>query len=94
MKYIWDRGRQEFVDRDGRAMESPDRVCKPQIISDIAPYESPLGTGMIDGRRARREDLKRSGCREVDPSEYRPTFRSKKWADRFRQDVEPIKQEN
>lgn len=41
----------------------------PQVMSDAAAYLSPLGTGEIDGRYARREDMKRGNCREVDPSE-------------------------
>lgn len=89
MRYVWDRSRQQFIDRDGQAMEAPDRICAPLICSDIKPYLSPLGTGEVSGRRQRREELKRAGCREVDPDEYRPTFKTKKWAQRFGQDVEP-----
>ncbi len=33
------------------------------------PYMSPLGTGEVTSRRQRREEMKRAGCREVDPSE-------------------------
>jgi hypothetical protein len=42
----------------------------PYVISDTPGYLSPLGTGWIEGKSARREDLKRSGCREVEPSEF------------------------
>lgn len=42
----------------------------PSIHSDLPGYISPVGNGWVEGRSARREDLKRSGCREVDPSEY------------------------
>ena len=45
------------------------RVSGPYIQPDLPAYRSPLGTGEIDGRYARREDMKRGGCREVDPSE-------------------------
>jgi hypothetical protein len=81
------------VNRHGFPMELPEGnvITMPHVISDMTPYESPLGTGMIDGRKARREDLKRGGCREVEPSEFRPTFRTEKWAKRFGQDVEPLK---
>jgi hypothetical protein len=82
LRYVWDRSRQAFVDRDGKAMEAPDRVCLPMIASDLPAYPSPLGTGMIEGRAARREELKRSGCREVDPSEFKPKFVNKSWAKR------------
>lgn len=82
MRYVWDRAQQAFVDRDGRQMEAPDRVCRPMIASDLPAYASPLGTGMIEGRAARREDLKRSGCREVEPDEFKPKFVNKGWAKR------------
>jgi hypothetical protein len=56
----------------GKPMEAPDRVVAPRVISDTPAYMSPLGTGLIDGRRARREDLKRHNCREVAPDEWKP----------------------
>jgi hypothetical protein len=34
----------------------------------------------VDGRAARREDLKRSGSREVDPSEFKPVYRNAEFA--------------
>ncbi|QND42967.1 hypothetical protein HB770_20900 [Rhizobium leguminosarum bv. viciae] len=34
---------------------------------------SPLGDGVIDGRYARREHMKRTNTREVDPSEFKAT---------------------
>ena len=37
---------------------------------------SPTGSGWIDGRAARKEDLIRNNCREVDPSE-RPEWNPK-----------------
>ena len=57
----------------------PKRSVKSiHVMSDTPGYMSPLGTGFIDGRRARREDLKRGGCREVDPGERTRTARTKK----------------
>jgi hypothetical protein len=44
---------------------------------DLPAYASPLGDGMIEGRSARREHLKRNGCRELDPSEFRPSYQSR-----------------
>lgn len=81
-RYVWNRATQQFIDRDGQPLEAPDRISAPLILSDMPAYESPLGTGMIEGRRARREDLKRGGCREVDPSEHRMKFVNKSWAKR------------
>jgi len=70
-----------FVDKHtGEPMETTGEVCAPMIASDIKAYMSPLGTGMIDGRRARREDLKRGNCREVDPSEHKVEYHDKKFA--------------
>lgn len=37
------------------------------IIPDLPAYESPIDGRVIEGRAARREDLKRAGCREYDP---------------------------
>lgn len=41
----------------------------PYIQGDIAEYVSPATGQVVGGRAQRREDLKRSDCREVDPSE-------------------------
>ncbi len=71
-------------------MDAPDRLGCPQVVSDIAPYRSIVSNQVVDGRAARREDLKRTGCREVDPSEAPPPVcRTKKWAKRLKMDYEP-----
>lgn len=44
----------------------------PLLAPSFVEYRSPLGTGLIASRYDRREDLKRGGCREVDPSEFKP----------------------
>lgn len=59
-----------------------ERAPGPYIMSDIEPYRSPLGTGEVSSRSHRREDLKRGNCREVDPSEFKPTYHSKRFAQR------------
>lgn len=82
-RYRWD-GSQWVNKRTGEPMEAPDRVCMPLIQSDIAPYMSVVSNKMIDGRSDRREDLKRSGCREVDPSEGPVGCRTEKWAKRLK----------
>lgn len=51
-----------------------------QIIRDLPAYKSPLGDGVIDGRAARREHFKRTGTREVDPSEFRAEYRNPAFA--------------
>lgn len=45
------------------------REGKVQIIRDIDGYVSPVSQEWVGSRTARREDLKRNDCREVDPSE-------------------------
>lgn len=47
------------------------------IMPDIAEYQSPVSLRMVNGRTQRREDMKVTGCREVDPSE-RPAFNNYK----------------
>jgi hypothetical protein len=65
----------------GEPMVTGDAIAVPYIASDIKPYFSVASGKMVDGRAQRREDLKRTGCRETDPSEYKvETARTKKWA--------------
>lgn len=47
---------------------------KIHIISDLPAYKSPIDGKTVDGRTARREDLKRNNCREVDPTEIRHSY--------------------
>lgn len=39
------------------------------VVDDINGYQSPKTLKWVQGRKQRREDLKVSGCREVDPGE-------------------------
>lgn len=48
---------------------------------DIPEYRSPVTGDLIDGRVARREDLKRHDCIEVDPPKSR-AMRTERWANR------------
>lgn len=80
MKYIWDR---EHFREHGRGFVPADEywASRPQkivtnIMSDLPAYISPLSEPgrkptVIDGRRERREELRRNNLREVDPSEWR-----------------------
>jgi hypothetical protein len=56
------------------------RAPAVQIMRDLPAYKSPLGDGWIDGRAARREHFKRTGTREVDPSEFKATYRNPHFA--------------
>jgi hypothetical protein len=76
-RYVIDRKTGELVE----VVEAPRRApVFPQVMRDIPEYKSPLGTGLIGSRSARREDLKRGNAREVDPGEYRPTYRNPTFA--------------
>lgn len=59
-----------------------ERARSAYVVSDLPAYKSPLGTGVIDGRSARREDLRRNNCREVDPSEHKAVYRNPAFAKR------------
>lgn len=50
--------------------------AKPYVRGDLKPYKSPITGKTIEGRSARREDLARNNCREVDPSEYEPVYKN------------------
>lgn len=72
-----------YVYRDGKLVEKSEATplpISPQIMRDIPEYRSPLGTGTISSRSHRREDLKRANCREVDPSEFKPTYLNERFA--------------
>lgn len=51
-------------------MEKPfaGQVVMPAVVSDIPEYSSPIDGRVITSRSERREDLKRNGCVEYEPS--------------------------
>jgi hypothetical protein len=68
MRYFW-KG-DGFYTRDGQPMDKPfaGKVCMPSVVSDIPEYRSPIDGKVISSRSTRRDDLKRSGCVEYEPS--------------------------
>jgi hypothetical protein len=74
-KHIWHNG--DWIDVS--TLKRAESVG-PMIIRDTPEYRSPIDGRLIDGRAARREDLKRNGCREVDPSEFTPVLRNERFA--------------
>lgn len=81
--FRWDRELRDFVPYDPHAERAArcSQPWGPMIVRDTAAYKSPLGDGkVIEGRAARREHLKQSGCREVDPSEWKVQYRNPKFA--------------
>lgn len=88
--YVW-RDVVGWVDKktgERMVLEHGGEISCPAVLPDLPAYMSPLGTGLIDGRAARREDLKRNNCREVDPTEYRPTYINEKFARKHGKAVE------
>lgn len=76
----------------GRPMKTAgDFVPTPCVQRDTPAYISPITGKPVDGRRARRDDLARSGSREVDPSEFKVTYESKDRAIRNGGEWEPRK---
>ena len=75
--------RRRFVMRDGKLVEDikVQRRNFHNIQPDIKPYWSVASNKLVDGKTQRREDLIRTGCREVDPSEKKDFLREKKHED-------------
>ncbi len=62
-----------YVLRNGRLVPKA-KVSPPEgpfVLGDLPAYTSPVTGAVIEGRTARRDDLRRHNCREVDPSEYK-----------------------
>lgn len=59
--------RRRFVQRNGELIEvTVDYVPEPRgplVFGDLPAYQSPVTGKLVDGRVARREDLKRTGSR-------------------------------
>ncbi len=89
-RYTLDRDGVWISKSTGKPMETgPDFVPTPQITRDIAPYMSMASKKMVDGRAAQREDLARTGCRVVDPSEHKITYNNKKYAEAEKAEWQP-----
>lgn len=64
-RYIWDPKRRALV--EAPLQRRP--PVAPVVWDDLPPYDSPIDGRMVDGRRQRREDLKRSHCRPYEGRE-------------------------
>ena len=73
---------QEYLQRQAARMvkKAASPLPMPYTFPDTPDYVSPVGTGLTSGRVQRRDDLKRSDCREVDPGEYTPKYTNPKFA--------------
>lgn len=79
--YDLESGRIEGTDKVHEARHAQ-RVSGVAIIRDLPAYKSPVDGRVIDGRTARREDMARSGCREVDPTEHKVQYTNKRFANK------------
>ena len=69
-----------YVNRNGRMVDKAtgepmlteeqrlQPIAVPHVISDIEAYTSPIDGRVINSRSDRRDDLKRHGCVEYEPS--------------------------
>ena len=51
------------------------QICAPAVRGDYPPYECPVTGKVIEGRRAHEENLRRHGCRVLEPGEDREATR-------------------
>lgn len=83
---IWCKERKTWVDPSTREPlpDKSDGIVALQVVSDLPAYLSPVTGKPVDGRHARREDLKRSGCVPFEPMSNRPRgIASKKRAEKL-----------
>lgn len=76
MRYVFDTKQRKVVPVSERTDAPPRAPLSPFIQPDYPAYYSHGTCTWVEGRRARREDLKRSGCREMDPSEIKEVDRA------------------
>lgn len=89
-RYVFDKDGDLVERKTGEPLNGnmPDRVALPMLVRDVH-YKSPLSGKEVTSRSQRREEMKVHNVREVDPTEYRPVYRSRKWAERMRGDHDP-----
>lgn len=87
--FVFDAERGIMVDKATREPMNPEPVKGPfplpRVIKDIEPYLSPVDGKYISGRKAKRDDLARTGC--VDAAELKTAtggkFRNRKFAEKW-----------
>jgi hypothetical protein len=89
-RYVFDRDGDLVERKTGEPLNGnmPDRVAAPRLMRDVH-YKSPLSLKEITSRSQRREEMKIHGVREVDPSEFKPVYRSRKYAERMKGEHDP-----
>lgn len=76
MKHVFKNG--QWWDGDGRPASLPDKLdlSKPLLMfasSEYEGYECPVTGKWVEGKHAHRENLKRTGCRLLEPGEFEDT---------------------
>ena len=62
-RYVWkDGGFRDAATNEPMHLPFAGKVVAPMYTPDTPAYRSPITGEVIDGRRARREDLKKHGC--------------------------------
>lgn len=79
-RYRWDSKTGELVEVPWDSVQS---AMAPAVFGDLPGYQSPVTGLWVEGRRARREDLKRTGCRPYEGFEQ-----EKKEADKVQRENE------
>lgn len=83
--FIYDRTKGCMVDKStGEPVVVPADFVMPRIhiASDYKAYDCPVTGRMIEGRRAHQENLKRTGCRLLEPGEKEQSIRDRADSDR------------
>ncbi len=68
-RYRYDGTTGEMVEITKAPETASERPTGPQVLPDLPEYVSPTTGALVSGRAARREDLKRSGCRPYENGE-------------------------
>lgn len=79
-RFVYDPVRKELVDTAARKSQAL-HFIQP----DLPGYQSPVTGLWVEGRKARREDLKRTGCRPYEGREQESKEAAKVQAERERQ---------
>lgn len=90
--YVWRNG--DLVNKDtGEPMVIYDPLWEPEspyIVFDTPGYVSPVSGKWVDGRSARREDLKKNDCVELPPpTKERRQFNEERLAMRREKKAKP-----
>lgn len=71
-RFIYDKETRKLIE-----VKKKEPMRLHNIQPDIKPYFSVASCQMVGSRSTRREDLKVTGCREVDPSEKKEFLRDR-----------------